>query len=143
MTTNCLHHGAIEERLKAGEKDLMRITETIDTFKIDMKEIANNFGKEAREMKRFMESMHETYREQLADLAKSISVLVNGDAEKNIKGFDKRIADVELAISRVYKIGISVGIGLLGIAGYFLQAFWSKMMQVMTAIETINKTIAQ
>lgn len=143
MTNNCVHHGAIEERLKAGEKEFMRIAETIDTFKKDMKEIANNFGEEAREMKKFMETMHETYRNQLADLAKSISVLVNGDAEKNIKGFDKRISDAETSISRIYKIGISAGIALLGVAGYFLRAFWAKMMDVMTAIENINKTIGQ
>jgi len=139
MTTDCIHHGAIEERLRNGEKEFGRISEILDTFRDDMKNITNQLGEQTRDLKAFTENMHETYRNELRDIMNAFNSVINGDAKNKIKGYEQRISDLESAQIRIYKIAALAGTAVLSMCVYFGRLFWSKMEAVLTAIEVAQK----
>ena len=137
----CMNHSRIEERLKNGEEEFADIKKSLDDFRKDMKEIANNFAVEAKELREFTMTMHAEYTKRMADLMLIFNTTINGNGETGHIGHEEKIrkneADIKLILRSVPIIGVIVTAAITTIA----KVFWGRMNDVLIAIDHFNKVI--
>lgn len=124
----CPEHSGIMARLELGEDRFTRIDIMIQDFKKDMNAIAKQLADEVRELRAYNQQLHQSYLENLSEMGKSFSVVINGDAEKNIRGHEQRLDQIEKGIAGLWKVLILEGTILLGFVTYMLQKLIEKVM---------------
>ena len=125
--------------MKAGDERFGKIDEMLNNFRDDMKAIANQFGEQVQELKEFIEVMNKGYNEQMKEMSETFGTVINGDAERGFKGHEERLTNLEIGIARIYKVAGIVGAVGVTVLGYFAKMFWTRMNEVLTAIEAVDK----
>lgn len=118
------------EKLKEGERRFATIEDRLETFTKDIKNIADEFGESGRQ-----------FKDQMLELMKTMNIMINGDAQAGIMGYDAKLKEHDRKINLIIWIGSTIGSGLIAALSYLSYRLFERIDSALAIIEAAQKAV--